>query len=100
MEPVTDSLARTTQARPSPEHKSTSEVARLLGVTYRELDNWIRLGYIPGLGRPGSGFLRWWTLEQIARARQLAEASRLRRLRLDDIVEHLQRRAEGKVGSP
>ena len=51
---------------------STLQVARLVGVTYRMLDYWLRMGmvYIEREAR-GSGTRRWWTLDEVRRLKRL-----------------------------
>lgn len=45
---------------------STAEVAALLRVSYRQLDYWVRNGYIPqATPCPGSGVRRRWTREEV-----------------------------------
>jgi hypothetical protein len=50
----------------------TPEVARMLGVSFRQLDYWCRVGFIPAAESPGSGRQRSWTTEQVRAAEELA----------------------------
>jgi len=54
---------------------SSHEVARMVGVSYRQLDYWIRVGTIdmPD-GMPGSGRQRVWTPDDVARLRVIVAA--------------------------
>lgn len=60
---------------------STIEVSLALGVTYRQLDYWVRAGLIPGMSErgPGSGGRRQWTPDQVDAARRVAALSEVRR---------------------
>lgn len=66
---------------------SSLDVADLCGITYRQLDHWLRRGYVvvhesSGVYRrrgehgtpvtPGSGYLRRWRDEEVAAVRALA----------------------------
>ena len=54
---------------------STPQIARWAGISYRQLDYWIRSGWIPGQnGRQGSGKPREWTSEQVARVIEIRDA--------------------------
>ena len=47
-------------------HLKTPDVATLLGVSFRQLDHWIRRGWIPSPNpTPGSGTDRVWTRETV-----------------------------------
>lgn len=48
---------------------STSDVAMMAGVTYRQLDYWLRtgtIGFCEGVEQPGSGHPRNWTEDEVA----------------------------------
>lgn len=56
-----------------PEHALRSDqVARLIGCSYRNLDNWVRRGLFVDVENPGSGSARLWYGPDIARARVVA----------------------------
>ena len=47
---------------------STSEVALMAGVSYRQLDYWLRtgtIGFCDGIETPGSGMRRRWTTTEV-----------------------------------
>jgi hypothetical protein len=49
---------------------TTVEVAALIRVSYRQLDYWVRNGYLIVNGsKPGSGFARHFTPDDVLRAR-------------------------------
>lgn len=52
---------------------TTAEVVKLLGVSYQRLNNWAAKGYI-NIVCQGSGSVREWTDEHIARAREIRDA--------------------------
>lgn len=56
----------------------TPEVARMLGVSFRQLDYWCRAGFIPDAESPGSGRQRSWTAEQVRAAEEIATVFVLR----------------------
>jgi DNA-binding transcriptional MerR regulator len=57
---------------------SSAQVCKLAGVTYRQLDYWVRQGLIePTVAARGSGSKRRWTWDDIERARRLRLAARL-----------------------
>jgi DNA-binding transcriptional MerR regulator len=71
---------------------STEDVARLIGVSYRQLSYWCSQGLIPGQpARVGSGSAgyRRWTAADISRARLVANAAELRAGSLADTVTRL-----------
>jgi DNA-binding transcriptional MerR regulator len=69
---------------------ATSQVVALLGVSYRRIDYWARMGYIPGQHDvTGSGHRRYWTEDQIDRVRLLMMASELKSSPLDDLAERI-----------
>ncbi len=73
---------------------TSHEVARLAGITYRQLDYWCRVGMIPGqpsLSTIGSGHRRRWSEGQLRFVRRLAVAARLRAMRLDEMLDWLAR---------
>lgn len=48
---------------------STSDVAMMAGVTYRQLDYWLRtgtIGFCSGVETPGTGHPRLWTEDEVA----------------------------------
>ena len=54
---------------------STDEVARHSGATFRQLDYWVRLGYVrPVRPSSGSGNARRWSEENLDRVRQIVRA--------------------------
>lgn len=53
---------------------SSHDVAAKVGITYRQLDYWVRLGIIDGQGAVGSGTPRVWTPEQVKRVREIKAA--------------------------
>ena len=76
---------------------STSDVARMIGATYRQVDHWARKGYIPGQAAgagTGSGHYRRWTQADVEAARLLALAAWLRVQNLGHIVEVITRSRE------
>lgn len=73
---------------------STKEVARLVGVTYRQAHHWAQEGLIEG--QPisvGIGRRRFFTPAQLRRVRVLSTASRLRSLSLGDLADQLEQGA-------
>ena len=65
------------------------DVARRVGITYRQLVHWCDRGWIPGQppsGVTGSGMIRHWTPEQIDCARLLAEAARIRAMPMPELA--------------
>jgi DNA-binding transcriptional MerR regulator len=44
----------------------SSTVVVLARVTYRQLDFWVRRGWLEPTSRPGSGHVRTWTLDELA----------------------------------
>ena len=79
------------QDRPRTEKTYTTvEVVALTGASYRRIDYWARMGYIPGqYEATGSGHKRYWTEEQIDRVRLLMMASELKSAALDDLAERI-----------
>jgi len=56
----------------------TTEVCRLAGATYRQVDYWARLGILSsGSATPGPGVRRHWTLADAHRIRLVAQAVRI-----------------------
>lgn len=55
---------------------STFEVARLVGLSYRQLDWWIRTGKIETSfnGMPGSGHSRRWSGDDVRRLKHMVAA--------------------------
>jgi DNA-binding transcriptional MerR regulator len=53
---------------------SSREVCEETGVTYRQLDYWIRVGYISGVGCPGSGRQRRYTASDVERVKEIRRA--------------------------
>jgi len=57
---------------------SSLEVCHLTGVTYRQLDYWVRAGLVrPHVCARGSGTHRRWSLDDVERVRRLKVAARL-----------------------
>jgi hypothetical protein len=56
-----------------PRGYSSYEVAQEVGITYRQLDHWVRVGSIDieRVRRVGSGCPRRWTEEEVARLRTI-----------------------------
>lgn len=66
---------------------STAEVVAMTGASERQLGYWVRVGYLPPhLKGVGSGGRRSWTRADVERARQLKDASDLRRTPLPEMV--------------
>lgn len=53
---------------------SSKEVCALVGISYRQLDYWIRRDYIVGQGEQGAGTIRAWTPSRVARVQEICEA--------------------------
>jgi hypothetical protein len=54
-------------------HLTTVDVAQLVGVTFRQLDYWLRRGWVPAPNpTPGSGNQRVWTRELVRCAAVMA----------------------------
>lgn len=73
---------------------STTEVCRLTGATYRQLDYWARTGRIPGQPSGsviGSGNRRRWTQADVDEVRLWLEASALLSGGLRGMVERLRK---------
>ena len=72
---------------------STHDVAKLVGVSYRQLDYWCRRGLIPGQRGvcPGSGGRRLWRPNDVQRARVISMAARLKSLPMEQTIELLER---------
>lgn len=52
---------------------SSTEVCRLVGITYRQLDYWCRQGFVPGMNREiGSGCQRVFSDDQLQAVRRVA----------------------------
>ena len=66
---------------------TSREVCELVGVTYRQLDYWCRLGLVePTVPAHGQGSRRLFGPVDVARVRRLAAAAELRRRRLVELV--------------
>lgn len=51
---------------------SSAEVCRIVGISYRQLDYWIRVGTIQVDGKlPGSGYQRQWTEDELRRLKEV-----------------------------
>lgn len=51
---------------------SSTQVMRMVGITYRQLDYWCRSGFIPGMAREiGSGCQREFSDEQVEAVRRV-----------------------------
>lgn len=51
---------------------SSLEVCQMVGISYRQLDHWLRVGTITiDRALPGSGSPRRWTLEEVDRLREI-----------------------------
>jgi len=49
------------------------EQLRGVGASYRQLDHWVRCGYLqPWLTGPGSGYPRMWSVEELRVARLMS----------------------------
>jgi DNA-binding transcriptional MerR regulator len=58
---------------------TTTEAARAIGVTFRQLDYWARCGYVAPTGCDrGSGSRRWWAPDDLETAQTVAELMNLR----------------------
>jgi DNA-binding transcriptional MerR regulator len=59
---------------------TSDEVAARAGITYRQLDHWVRREYVPApatnSGKPGSGNARCWTPAEASRVAAVATAVR------------------------
>lgn len=79
-------------------HLHTTDVAEMLGVTFRQLDHWRTKGWIDGLEpSPGSGYPVCWSEQSIESARRLIEASELKQLDLPHLAEAIVKiRNEGR----
>ena len=58
---------------------TTPDVADRIGATYRQLDYWIRRGYVEGMDAfacPGTGYNRTWQAQSLASAERLARLVR------------------------
>lgn len=55
---------------------TSDEVAAWAGVTFRQLDNWQRCGYVHGPAGRGSGRPRRWTPDETRRVRLFARLVR------------------------
>ena len=75
---------------------TTTEVVRLIGCTYRQLDYWCRVGLIPGQAGHGvgSGRRRTWDDEDVERARRVYLASQLTNMGLSKAVDLLEQHIE------
>lgn len=68
----TDSLFGTTSTG---RYRTSHEAAKEAGVTYRQLDYWVRQGYVVSAKEAaGSGTQRRWTDEDVARLVEIREA--------------------------
>jgi DNA-binding transcriptional MerR regulator len=55
---------------------SSAEMCERAGVTYRQLDNWARKGYVtPAQPAAGCGTQRRWSGDELDRVRELAARS-------------------------
>jgi hypothetical protein len=52
---------------------SAAQVCGATGASYRQLDYWVRSGYVPGVGNPGSGRSRRLDADQALRVALLTE---------------------------
>lgn len=78
---------------PSVEGHSTRDVAKMLGVSYRQLNMWRTRGWIEGLDRaPGSGTRLRWAPQHIASAAVLARAAALKARSIPEIADELRTR--------
>lgn len=77
---------------------STVEVARSVGVTYRQVDHWCRAGLVPGQEEAqGSGYSRQFTIDQFRRVQMLALASQLHSIPLGDLADLIR---QGQIRVP
>lgn len=68
---------------------TTTEVCKMTGATYRQLDYWCRTNRIPDQPAPGSGGRRRWTRAQIDHVDVLLRASEWVNANLDQAVAKL-----------
>jgi DNA-binding transcriptional MerR regulator len=69
---------------------SSVEVCRLTGVTYRQLDYWVRTGLVlPHTCARGSGTHRRWSDADLERVRRLKVAARLASGTITDALDAL-----------
>lgn len=62
---------------PADEHLSSVQVCQEVGISYRQLDHWVRAGYLhPQLGmpNPGSGTARCFTRRDVTRLHAIRRA--------------------------
>lgn len=56
---------------------SSFEVMKMTGATYKQVNHWACLGYVPGVPREvGSGSKRRWTPDSVLTVRLLQQTSR------------------------
>ena len=67
---------------------TSAQVARMCGVSYRQLDYWCRAGLVAPSVREaaGQGSQRQWARGDLERVRRVAAASELRRRTLADAI--------------
>lgn len=70
------SLTETTQDQPTGPILTANQACDVTGVTYRQLDYWVRLGVVePAVPAHGSGTQRGFSLKQVAMLRCLGQLS-------------------------
>lgn len=71
---------------------TSMEVTQMLGVSYRQLDYWVRRGLITGIDveSVGSGHYRRWTRDQLNRIEMLRTASELHNMPLEVLAEAIE----------
>lgn len=69
---------------------TSTDMTRMSGATYRQLDYWAHRGWIAGQeGEQGSGYQRMWTEAQLMQAEALVQASKVSRAGLPALAAAL-----------
>lgn len=78
-------------ARPEAGVMSTVDVCRATGASYRQLDHWVRCGYIDAhdVAAVGSGHHRRWNPDQVSRVRALVQAAEIKSTPLGELADLL-----------
>jgi DNA-binding transcriptional MerR regulator len=83
---------------------TSPEVCALTGISYRQLDHWVRLGHVPGMTKddvaPGSGFRRRFSQEQMDALRDLKRAYELKNAPVDEVLRYIQACDQGACVVP